>query len=467
MFFSLGLLAGVKMSGPIYGMLLVAILIILEGKRKLKGEAIFSKWNFDALFLLGVATIGWALFVGGFWFFRNWYTWGNPLGFVEVKLGLWVVFPARDGLGVAFGDPAKGTLWNLFEVQNLTHWKIAANQLFVWFSMAGLFMVLSIPMAIGMLFQNPSSVKKKGVFLVLFTIIATGFLYIKSPYTADNGTNMWVFTRWHGWQVRLGLPFFSLLMIAGSTCLRKINYSFLKLAAYISMVTGFVAITMINNAFTWRLFNLFSITGLVESGQKLSDLWAAHPITRPELLVYVGLLISFGILGKSVIAILSRVDEPATGKIVRPLVLAFIGMFFVVILLISADDIHRKSRQAVFSDMTHFLNEDIEKGSKIGYLFSHKEYYFFDEGFENEIIFIGFHERRSEVSLLNALVEQKVEYLAIGPLANFNLETVPALNWIENGDSSRYFRRAVGSDGVKEPVIFSFDWKLAKEKALQ
>jgi hypothetical protein len=214
---TLGMLWGIKMTGPFYGFLLIAFGIFVKAK---SASARGKSQPMDQPFAktLGITSLVCFLVIGSFWYVRNLIELGNPLGYAQLKLAGVTIFPGTMNLSAL----RKATsLAGLFQLTNLSHWKILAESIREHLSLPFFLMglqSLSVPLAvlIGRRLVHPK-------LLVGLTalLMVTGYLYWTMPFSAASQLP-WRITPWIGTQFRFALPTISLLCVmaaAGSSAL--------------------------------------------------------------------------------------------------------------------------------------------------------------------------------------------------------------------------------------------------------
>jgi len=234
---ALPLLAALKSSGLIYGLVLLAMLGLLPLTRR---RAI--QLPNGATLLVCLVILGGSGLAAGYWYGQNWVTYDNPLGAVAVQVGGWSLFPGS----ITAEQIRRTTLLSLFVPSNLTHWRALATQLWVQGGLPGVtLLVLALaawwprPMpqkssqfAANKNFldadkrENPRIKKKIRIFSrlsasrfinVIALTLLVGLLlalYWVTPYSGDDGTYGYQFTpEWLGQSLRFALAASGMLAV--------------------------------------------------------------------------------------------------------------------------------------------------------------------------------------------------------------------------------------------------------------
>lgn len=104
---ALGLLIGVKFSGPGYALLIIAAHLVLAVTRRQ-----LRRLPVDLALLAGSL-----LLVGGFWYLHNWIALGNPVPPYAIQVAGLTLFPGRDGAAVMQTTTLLGNLANPFALE--------------------------------------------------------------------------------------------------------------------------------------------------------------------------------------------------------------------------------------------------------------------------------------------------------------------------------------------------------------
>jgi hypothetical protein len=99
---ALGLLIGVKFSGPGYALLIIGAHILFA----------VTRHNARRLLVDLAILIGSMALVGGFWYLHNWITLGNPVPPYAIQLAGQTIFPGRDGAAVMQTTTLLGNIAN-------------------------------------------------------------------------------------------------------------------------------------------------------------------------------------------------------------------------------------------------------------------------------------------------------------------------------------------------------------------
>jgi hypothetical protein len=104
---ALGLLIGVKFSGPAYALMIIGAHILLAVRRRNTRQLLG-----DLAILIGSMVL-----VGGFWYLHNWITLGNPVPPFAIQFAGQTIFPGRDGTAFIPKTTLLGNAMNLQALQ--------------------------------------------------------------------------------------------------------------------------------------------------------------------------------------------------------------------------------------------------------------------------------------------------------------------------------------------------------------
>lgn len=406
---TLGILAGIKTSAPFYGFLLIIALIGLEAKtifhRPMLANMVISRAPFS-ITLIAVALFA-SLFLGGFWYVRNFIDLGNPLGFVKVQLGEQLLFPGK----IDFSFFHQTTLANLFDLTSFSNWKILIGEIKLQLNLPFLAILLQAPFGFMAFAAGKNRVKKAYLLALLGLIIGAGYLYWHTPYSGDNGTHQWQITPWISLGFRYAFPLLGFLTVAaaiGATNIRARNESL----AAIVIIGGMLAL-----AGTMMRYAIIVV------------------------LVFWGLIIEIG-----------RANfNPTARRILKHLGYT-VALSLFCIVTFNARQQRELQRGTAYRGIYDFLARQVGKEEKVGYLLSHQSYLFYGKNFDRQVLSVP-AETESLSDWLNLLREKDVSIVAIGPLrADWRLRQ--EVVWLNDPEGP--FVQVFGKRAGSGPALYRF-----------
>lgn len=194
------LLCAVKMSGLPYAAMLLSLGV---GLRWWLGSSLWVtqqrtlKSSMDLFVQLGVSVVAGG--VGAMFYLLNWVRLGNPLGYVPVRLGSWVLFAGRAEF---LQWVEQTTLWHLFHFRDLHHLLILGKVSAFY---------LGLPFVALLLLATVAQRQSLRLVWAHLLWIACAVLYFRTPYGGDNGSHGWQITTWIGQGLRFALPALGIL----------------------------------------------------------------------------------------------------------------------------------------------------------------------------------------------------------------------------------------------------------------
>jgi hypothetical protein len=376
------LLPAVKISGLIYG----ALLVTLWGGRWLwtryraqspQQEAATAPlvwWLLLGLILLtGVAT--------GYWYLRNWQQLGNPLGAVAVHLGPWQLFPGA----ITSATVRASTLWALFDPTRLVHWQLL---LAGWWTKAhwpGLLLLLLAGVGF---FVRARRVLRLSIWLGV-GLLAT--VYWSTPYSGDDGTFGYQLTAlWVGQSLRFALPALAALALAAALTVDWLFDTYPRGARWLGAVAVLaVAVSLAQRSALYfaaaaGLLVILAVLFLLSSVRhsKLHDL-VAHPQRYTSRLI-----------GGSAIA------------------LGFVGA---VLLLPAVSARYSARAHAVYGAGPQLIDQYSAPGAGVAVIASHQGYLAHGATVQHPVYFLD-TATLPAAQLLPWLAEHQISLIVVGPL---------------------------------------------------
>ena len=351
--------------------------------------------------------------IGSFWYVKNWLSVGNPLGYLEISLGSWLIYTGNRTLV----DYNRTTLWSIFDVTNRADWQVLRNQLWKQYAYPlVVFLGSAVVLPVGLWRQKwrlpPGGYTQ---LIVLLSVTAlSGLLYLRTPFTGDTlvGTNEWQVTGWIGQAMRFAFPFITMLTILAA---QSIQY--LDVPAWIIEILGALLIgaTIILNG-----------------------------VLAPLLL---GLLIFV------VWQLFARFEAMAARLTNRPplrLALLVVGLTAAAFLFQEIDKRREAARGEMFNEITLFVDHELDANSRLAYMFNLTSYPLYGSDLKGDIIFLDGVQMERLETLQAQLAEESISLLAVGPI-RLRDRGLPQANWF---DDESLFQPVFGREVLSETVIF-------------
>lgn len=462
---AVGLLLGIKTSAIVYTALLFAVLIGLEAQPLLnrsalpKGQQRFQflndRWT-TALTLIGVLCFLW---VGTFWYVRNWLAMGNPLGFVEIRLGNQVLFPGY----LTSAEVNRNSLAKIFNPLVIEHWVVLLGRATFWLQLPFLLMLFqALRLPLGLV--NPQKkFPQTSLLAVVALCLLTGWLYWNTPYSAASSGVESELTTWQsslfelqlssffGKALRFAFPFLAMLgvLAAVSATLLGVSARWVAFGVLLSTVICTVETTMIEAFFT----NSFKTGGgtvrsIVEAAKvsPLQGMGAAIELlaTHTNLVFNMLGLVLVLWLGWQVLkgtepmpAIVeffasgySRLARVIGQSVRTAVVVVCVGL--VVTGSLSARERRDANRQEVYGGIYEWIATQVSPNAVIGYTDSYRSYLFYGKNYDRNVVYVPAEQSKTLSSWLDALKQRQVELVAIGPVPSAQeWQEFPQASWFE------------------------------------
>jgi hypothetical protein len=413
---SLGMLVGIKMSGLLYAVLLMAALMLMpmvSGRRSQFGAGKLSQ-----VVLRCAITCLSILFIGGFWYVRNYVERGNPLGVVRVQVAGIPLFPGT----LDKAQISKTTLAHLFDVTDLPHWQILGGQLGEQLGLPlGAIAGLSFLWLFSLL-GGRRTCQVEHLLGIVLLLMGTGWLYWTTPYSGDNGSHDWKITPWIGQGIRYAFPLVGLLCVtsaAGAAAARVWNPG---VAAWV-LLSGAVA-----------------LMGVVDSKKMLGGvlllLMGGLGLGQPQ--------IGGAGVGRSLLPPLWW-KAAGVGALVCLLAGGMVGLSW------KAREQREARRRRYLGGVMHYITRHVRPNETIGYLQSEQSYVLYGKELNRRVEYVPSN-GHNQVEWYEALRSRGVRVVAIGPL----MEWMPRkeFGWLE--DPRGPFVRVFGQDENTETLLYRF-----------
>lgn len=486
---SLGLLLGIKTSAIVYSALLVGIFIFLELKLLLSQSdtrdsteqfGFFADRLTTGLTIIGVVC---CLFVGLFWYVKNFIATGNPLGFVKIQIGETVIFPGT----LTSAEVNRNSLAKIFNPFNLAHWVVLGGRVVFWLQLPFLllfFQVLRLPGAIAKPKQRLDRASLMGVLALL---VLTGWLYWNTPYSAASSGVASELETWQsslfqlrlssffGKALRFAFPFLAVLGVgaAVSATLMQVRVGVVTFLVLLSTIICTIETTILEAFFANSFQTGGGTVGSIVDALKVSPIQGAN--------VFVGLLAAntnliFGtlcllvILGLSGLVLrgiepvpaIADVAETAYTKLVngfgastRTIALVVcVGLFLAG--SYAAREKRDAHRQEIYGGIYEFIAAEVCPTEVIAYSDSYRSYLFYGKDFSRSVVYVPIKVEDQVETLpnwLNLLQQRQVDVVAIGPVpSRKDWQNMPQAQWFE--DANGVFEQVFGGTPWAEPTLY-------------
>lgn len=200
-----GMIAGLKMSGPIYaGLVLGPTFLTTRWSRRSYATAATPRAG--GIRVVAPALLA-ATLLAAAWYGRNLAAVGNPAGLLEVKLGGWTLFEGS----LTRQELARTTLAAIFDPARREHWSILARVIREWLGVP--FLALLVFAAGGILQGAKRRAALRTTLGLGVAFVAALTLYAYTPFSGDNGEHGYELTPWIHVGLRYGFPALAILAI--------------------------------------------------------------------------------------------------------------------------------------------------------------------------------------------------------------------------------------------------------------
>jgi hypothetical protein len=365
--FCLLLMPGLKMSGIVYAPVALAGLLLPELWRRFRQSrdwrASLPSLPWQPRTLVPFLIVG--LFVGSYWYLRNWSLVGNPFGFLGIE------FFGRELLRgeMTRAEVHRTTLAAIFEPFNREHWSIllqVARDHLGWGSF-----VLALGALAAIWRRGPLSAS---LWLLLLLCL---WSYWTAPYSGDNGNRGYQLTPWISVGLRYGYPFFTILAVLAARGFSNLRLDGKKalvipvvVSAYVIMWHAHLSGTAIRYAVGVGLPLAISLLRRQELPR-----WLKHPA-----MTVLALVILVGVLGRASYKIR---DERETLRVSR------------------------------YGVIHAYMEQNVPADAKIAYIRTHRRYPLFGRSLSREVVSI-LPQGEDPDAWIRALRDAGVGYVAVG-----------------------------------------------------
>lgn len=476
---TVGMLAGIKITGLVYAASLLGGLGILEIKRfavnKNSTPTNFRIRHIKPVLLCGILC---CLLLGGFWYARNLLHVNYPVSDTsEIKVPLPspvpVPKPTVQQPTPTIPAPAvapsfkiwQSTLAAQFNPSNISHWQTLGLQILIRLQLPFLAIALQVLAAPLALIKPKTRIINQNNIILIVVLVSTGILYLITPYTSGTaGESIGQISPLLGFNLRYGFPFLSLLGIAAATTatLLKTRNQVVVAVVLVGSISGIISNTIFNiikNAsFTGK--SIVWGSGLIDQfksniGEAINTvmkiLAPSWLILGIYPLIYIGLLLLSLIWFKQNPSLIWLNNLVATLK-----KSSYIMIICVCIaLMVSASWVAREKRDVARAELYRGIYEYIDTNTvpdeKIGFFLSSRSYLFYGRNLDRQVLYVPFKADRLSAWIDN-LRKNKISTVGFGPLTETDDYTRQALSWLTSPDGP--LEPVFGKDFNTESVLY-------------
>ncbi|MBN1550622.1 hypothetical protein JW979_04095 [bacterium] len=385
---SASMMLGIKMSSIPYLCILILLFAFIKISTRFSRQttnAVLSSegvGNFRRI-ILGIAGLCLFVLLGCVWYIQNTMRFGNPLGFVGMKIFGILLFPGSEITESLY----KSSLAAVFEWKNSDHWELLGQQLRQQLGLNGGLLVFSL---IGIvLFYFYSARNKERRVLTILVLISAGclFFYWNTPFSAVNKLGN-PLKPWFGQAMRYGMPFLGVL-----AAISAVGWTILGFRKEIFALIVCISVLSTLSSYNHYLIivGIFACTGLTKSGYaaKTVHFFGEHK---------------------------------------------FIVVSSVIILLLCVTFSARNYREMLqvqrCAGIYQFIDKNTEGGEKIGFIMSYMPYLLFGKNLDR--IPVNLSEEASTMGDLDQIINiNRIRYIAVGPFPE-NWQDKPGASWIDS-----------------------------------
>lgn len=496
-----GMLAGIKVTGLVYAVSLLAGLAILETYRFAVNQK-FTETQFrirhfiKPVLLCGIAC---CLFLGGFWYARNLLQINYPVGEIgEIKVPLEPVplpspvkpspspvpsptpsiqpspSPAPPPTPAIEKPPVsplmkiwQSTLAAQFNPSKIEHWQTLGLQIIMRLQlpfMAIALQVLAAPLALK---KGRSKLIYQNNIILNVVLFSTAILYLITPYTSGtDGEWPGQLSPLLGFNFRYGIPFLSLLGIAAAATATalKTRISIVCGVVLLSSLSGIVSNTIFdavkNSSFrgdriVWGGFLIDSFKS--NPSAAINMVWDILASSRQDLgterLLYLGLLVPIAWL-------LFFNENPVSNWVKNRFSSIQESTYLMIIILciaviVNASWVAREKRDIARTELYRGIYEYIDKNTavneNIGFALSFRSYLFYGKNLNRQVLYVPFRADRLP-GWIDNLRQNKVSLIGLGPMNETDEYTKKALSWLTSPEGP--LELVFGKDFKTESVLY-------------
>lgn len=412
LFVALGLLAGIRQTGLVYGLLLVIVLAALDlpplllGKRA-AGPSFLTPRSTLPLAIFGLVCFLW---LSGFWYVRNLIEVGNPLGHVQVRIAGQAIFEGD----LTSGRIYETTMLYLFDPGNAQHWKTFAEQVQAQLHLPFLVLLLLALAVPACFLPGQQKSARRSALLMLLLLGGTAALHIVSPFSGNLAN------------LRYGFSFVAMIAVAAAVGATLLRLPDVLLVAFV-VVAGGPALADVSQALLWLLQQ------------------------ERVLLILSGSVLIMGALfltGRSTTG--RRIPKGA--RALLPLASIVFLLTLTAISSAAAREERAVQRRQVYGSILDYIEVHVGREATIGYLLAASGYPLYGEWLDRDVVYVPATTPDRQRWLAD-LHERGITLLAAGPVP-LGVDPNPTVGWLN--DPQGPFIRVLGSDITRETVLYRF-----------
>ncbi|OCR01564.1 hypothetical protein BCD67_18930 [Oscillatoriales cyanobacterium USR001] len=466
---TLGLFAGIKITAVIYGFFILGMWAILELRRLwLKPKNTQFNWQLKSpVLFLGIALL---LFLGGFWYVRNFLHINHPIQDVSlIAPSLPVSSTPINSEPSKYFKIWKSTLLVQFDLRKISNWQIFFWQVILRLQLEFLimlFQILAVPF-VSVIKSKIFKIDEKFICLTIL-LIGTGFLYFITPYSSGtDGEIVGYLDPLLGFNLRYGFPFLSMIAVAAavSATLVRTPNKLIVLTVLISSIFGILSSKISDiiknsyftgNSIVWggQLINQFKSSPIEASGtvikilgNNLIYIWVYLVIYLLFILLLHWLLFWDNSQGRFLTNVLHSFQ-----RFSRTIVICVcLG------LIVSATWVLREKRDVNRTEIYRGIYEYIEKNTlpneKIGFFLSRRSYLFYGKNLDRQVLYVPLRDEIDRIDRwVDNLRQKGIRIVAAGPLTKNDKNTKKIVSWLTSDDG--YLELVWGKDVEQKSVLY-------------
>jgi len=317
----------------------------------------------DARVGIGFALTG--LFLGSYWYLRNWTHSGNPFGFLSIEIF---------GLELFAGETTRAELGrtaisSMFHVTSGDDWSVLWQVGRDWLGIGFAFLLV----AFFFLRRDSSRLLPTLLITALLSFVA----YWTAPYSGDNGNRGYQLTPWMNVGLRYAYPLFSAIAVTAA-----LGFDRARLRGKIALV---LPVLIAAYALMWKL--------------KIGGVALRYAVG-------MGLPLSFYLLRWHSLPAWAR-----RGYVYGPVVVALLAVF--VIKSQDLRELREHQRRQNYGVLHSYMEQKVGRRATVAYMRTHRRYQLFGNTLSREIVWIV-PESDDPKAWIRQLREASVEWVAVG-----------------------------------------------------
>jgi hypothetical protein len=455
---SMAMVCGIKMSGLVYVPVLTLwfLVLVLADKRGVGvSEARASRRGDVVVFAVAIVL---SILVGGFWYFRNLFELGNPLGYVAVSVADTPIFSGPLSAQWLRQTTLTSRILSASDWLTITVQALARLQLpFALLCLQALF----LPRALA----RPHTVRRSHVVCLLVLFAAAVWLYCNSPYSGGLSFQPLFFA---GANFRYAFPAIGLLAVLAAIAGTELRTrpSMAAIAVVFASLTGILAAMLSDVVRVSAFMGTLDVWASALVDKIRSDpsdvVQTLLVLARRDLLdVVAGMTIYLAVLVLFVICIWRpRGVIMRFGRHLGQTPGVALALIALLILTPAARYQRDRNRHEVYSGIYDYLEESTRPGEKIAYILGFRSYLFYGKDISRKVVYQP-PTMTDSAAWIEKLRKDGVTMLAVGPL---DWLSMPERRWIAPGGA---FTRVFGDDITKNPVLYRLEPGISDSAAPQ